>query len=119
LRLSCAGHQPPLLVRESGEVGRVPVDAVPPLLLMELGDVPSSDCVLRGGDRLLLYTDGITDRESPDGTMYEEGRLTAALGKVATRRPSEAIDALVADLDAFAGGREPRDDQTLVLIGFS
>jgi sigma-B regulation protein RsbU (phosphoserine phosphatase) len=119
LRLSCAGHPPPLLARQSGDVVQVPVDAVVPLLLMELGDVPISECVLQAGDRLLLYTDGITERESPDGTMYEEGRLTAALGKVAALRPSEAIDALVNDLDAFGGSREPRDDQTLVLIGFS
>jgi serine phosphatase RsbU (regulator of sigma subunit) len=119
LRLSCAGHQPPLLARASGDVARVAVDSVVPLLLMELADVPSSACTLRAGDRLLLYTDGITDREAPDGTMFEEERLTAALGKVATFRPSAVIDSLVADVDAFAGGREPRDDQTLVLVGFS
>ena len=117
-RLSCAGHQPPLLARESGSVARVPVDAVVPLLLMELGDVSSSECTFEAGDRLLLYTDGITDREAPDGTMFEEGRLTAALGKVAALGPRAIIDWLVADLDAFAGGREPRDDQTLVLVGF-
>jgi serine phosphatase RsbU (regulator of sigma subunit) len=51
--------------------------------------------------------------------MFEEDRLTAALGKVAALGPGAVIDSLVADLDAFAGGREPRDDQTLVLVGFS
>jgi sigma-B regulation protein RsbU (phosphoserine phosphatase) len=119
LRLSCAGHQPPLLARASGDVARVAADSVVPLLLMELPDVPSSECSLRAGDRLLLYTDGITDREAPDGTMFDEERLTAALGKLAAFSPSVVIDSLVADVEAFAGGREPRDDQTLVLMGFS
>jgi len=119
VRLSCAGHQPPLQASSSGSVSQLAVDSVAPLLLMELENIPSSECTFRAGDRLLLYTDGITDREAPDGTMFEEDRLTAALAKVAALGPGAVVDSLVADLDAFAGEREPRDDQTLVLVGFS
>src|SRR5262249_19184966 len=110
---------PPLLARKSGGVARLPVDSVVPLLLMELGDVPNTTCRFDAGDRLLLYTDGIIEREAPDGTMFEEDRLTAALEKVAALKPRAVIDLLVADLDAFAAGQEPRDDQTLVIVGFS
>jgi phosphoserine phosphatase RsbU/P len=118
LRVSCAGHQPPLLARSAGLVRPLQIDAVTPLLLMDFGDVPTSTCTFAPGDRLLLYSDGITEREAPDGTMFEEERLSAALAQAATLRPRATIDSLVADVDAFAGGREPRDDQTLLLIGF-
>jgi sigma-B regulation protein RsbU (phosphoserine phosphatase) len=85
---------------------------------MDLGPVPSSELTFEAGDRLLLYTDGITEREAPDGAMFEEDRLTRALAKAAALEPSAIVDTLVADLDAFAEGQEPRDDQTLVLVGF-
>jgi phosphoserine phosphatase RsbU/P len=119
MRLSCAGHQPPLLARSSGDVVRLTVDSVTPLLLMDLGNVPTSECTFNAGDRLLLYTDGITDREAPDGTMFEEDRLTALFAQFASLRPQTIVDSIMAELDGFAGGREPRDDQTLVLVGFN
>jgi sigma-B regulation protein RsbU (phosphoserine phosphatase) len=117
LRLSCAGHPPPLLAREGRSIEPVAVDAVVPLLLMELEHVPCTEHALRSGDRVLLYTDGITERRAEDGTMYEQERLTASLTSVSLLRPPAIIEHLMAELDAFAGGHEPDDDQTLVIVG--
>jgi sigma-B regulation protein RsbU (phosphoserine phosphatase) len=108
-----------LLARASGDVVEVPVEGVVPLLMMELGDVPTAEHVLCAGDRLLLYTDGITERECPDGTMFEESRLTSTMAKAAGLRPAEMLESLVTALDAFGAGCEPRDDQTLLLIAMS
>jgi hypothetical protein len=49
--------------------------------------------------------------------MYEQNRLMSAIGRVGTLKPGAMIEAVVAELDAFAGGHEPDDDQTLVLVG--
>jgi serine phosphatase RsbU (regulator of sigma subunit) len=116
IRLSCAGHPPPLLVRPGEPAAPLPVDAVVPLLLMEIGPVPCTEHPLRRGDRLLMYTDGVTERQSPDGAMFDLPRLTAALGRAAPLGPAATIDYLVSELDAFGGAREPDDDQTLVLV---
>jgi phosphoserine phosphatase RsbU/P len=117
LRLSCAGHPPPLLARQDGSVAALSIDAVVPLLIMELGDVPVVEHALRAGDRLMLYTDGITDRQSPDGSMYDEARLISSVGRAASLHPSATIDSVVGELDVFAAGEEPQDDQTLLLVG--
>ncbi|MEQ1757261.1 MAG: SpoIIE family protein phosphatase [Vicinamibacterales bacterium] len=119
LRASCAGHPPPLLVRQSARgavLVPLPVDAVRPLLLMDLGDVPVSEYALEPEDRILLYTDGITDRDSSDGSMFDETRLVSALARAAALEPGAMVNQLVADLDAFADGQEPHDDQTLLLV---
>jgi sigma-B regulation protein RsbU (phosphoserine phosphatase) len=84
---------------------------------MELEHVPCTEHALRSGDRVLLYTDGITERRAEDGTMYEQERLTASLTSVSLLRPPAIIEHLMAELDAFAGGHEPDDDQTLVIVG--
>jgi serine phosphatase RsbU (regulator of sigma subunit) len=70
------------------------------------------------GDRWAFYTDGITDRQSPDGTMFDLERLSAALGRHASLRPGEMVRAIIKELDAFGDGQEPEDDQTLVVVGF-
>lgn len=118
LRLSCAGHPRPMLARAQ-DVTRLPVDGVVPLLLMDIREVPVSEVQLQAGDRVLFYTDGIPDRESPGGTMYEEDQLMAALARAAALDPASMIDALVAELDAFGAGHEPGDDQTLVVVRIS
>jgi sigma-B regulation protein RsbU (phosphoserine phosphatase) len=116
LRLSCAGHPPPLLARGAGSVAPLPVHAVLPLLVMAFGNVPCVEHELRAGDRLLLFTDGVTERLAADGTMYDEQQLIAALNRAAPMEPAAAIDYLVAELEAFSGGQEPHDDQTLLLL---
>ncbi len=116
LRVSSAGHPLPLVVRDGHEVRAVALDTVMCLLWDELGEVPCVEHALGSGDRLVFYTDGITERQGQDG-MYDPERLTAALARVGTRMPSEIIEHLVSDLDAFAGGQEPDDDQTLLIVG--
>jgi sigma-B regulation protein RsbU (phosphoserine phosphatase) len=116
LRLSCAGHPLPLLVRHGDGVTPLAVDAVMPLLMRELGDIPCADVQLCPGDRVLTYTDGITDRQARDGSMYE-GRLTGTLAGAGSLAPAALVERLVADLDAFADGQEPEDDETLLMMG--
>jgi phosphoserine phosphatase RsbU/P len=121
LRMACAGHHPPLLVRPGGPVSILTVDAVMSLLWNELGDIPIVEHQLGTGDRILFYTDGIPDREAADGTMFEHDRLIAAVAGIAALaeplRPALLVDRLVAEVESFAEGHEPGDDQTLLAVG--
>jgi phosphoserine phosphatase RsbU/P len=116
LRVSSAGHPLPLVVRGGYDVQALDLDTVMCLLWDELGDVPCVEHTLQSADRLVFYTDGITDRQGSDG-MYDPERLTAALARVGTRTPAEIVEHLVNDLESFAGGHEPDDDQTLLIVG--
>ena len=115
LRTSCSGHLPPLLLH-GDSVSLLECDSTIPLLLT---NVPTFPCVERSispGDRVLFYTDGITEREDYAGNMYEIHRLMNAFHGLRAASGQELIDALVADVARFAGRREPADDQTLLLM---
>jgi serine phosphatase RsbU (regulator of sigma subunit) len=63
------------------------VDAVPPLLMMPLPLIPTSTIQLQPGDRVLFYTDGVTERVDRQERMYDFPRLQAALSEAPTLRP--------------------------------
>ena len=87
-----------------------------PILMMELTRVPDVRHPLQRGDRLLLYTDGVTERPDAKDDMFDLPRLISSLERSASLAPADQVQAIVADLDSFAGDREPDDDQTLLLI---
>jgi phosphoserine phosphatase RsbU/P len=111
---SNAGHNPPLLVHADGTIECLTEGG------MVLGVFPDNaygqaDLRLRPGDRLVFYTDGITEVRNAAGEEYEEDRLVAAC-LAARAEPAEAMkDALLADVASFSGGQF-EDDATLIVV---
>jgi sigma-B regulation protein RsbU (phosphoserine phosphatase) len=118
MRLASAGHPLPLIAPRGGAVTLPSIDTAMCLLWQELATVPCVELPLAAGDRWVFFTDGITDRQSQDGTMFDLDRLSAALARHSADVPADIVNAIVAELDAFSGGQEPEDDQTLVVVGF-
>ena len=117
VRLSSAGHPPPLLLRAGEAAETLPVETTTCLLWDELQDVPCVDHQLRAGDRLVFYTDGITERQARGEVMYDPDRFAAALTRIGAVAPLAIVQQVMAELDRFADGHEPEDDQTLVVAG--
>ncbi len=118
LRLCLAGHPPPLLRRADGRIEAcgTPGSA---LGLLAHPDLDEVTVLLRPGDLLCLFTDGITEaRRGID--VYGEERLARTLADGPEAAEAMA-DALLADVAAFrqeGEGDEPgRDDATLLLLG--
>ncbi|MEJ2728722.1 MAG: PP2C family protein-serine/threonine phosphatase, partial [Deltaproteobacteria bacterium] len=77
--------------------------------------VPVTEAELQPGDRILMYTDGITERFSMDGNTYGEERLLRQLEVGGNIQPEELLTAIMKDVDDFAAGRPADDDQALLL----
>jgi len=112
---SNAGHNPPLLVRKSGSFERLS-DGGTVLGVFPDTQYDQGEMALESGDRLIFYTDGITEARNPAGDEYGEEQLAAAAIGCRTD-PAEAMkDALLANVNEFTGGHFD-DDATLIVVG--
>ncbi len=109
-----AGHYLPLLVRANGSVARLGIGG-PVLGVLGDAEYEQASVPLGAGDRLVLYTDGLTEaRSAADEEFGEERLLAAAVAHRACSAP--ALQArLVEAVAAFTGGRL-HDDATLMVL---
>ena len=71
---------------------------------------------LTAGDRLLFYTDGITEARNPEGDEYGEDRLAEAALAVRGGSADAIKDAVLTNVNAFTNGKF-EDDATLIVVG--
>lgn len=116
LRYVNAGHNPPFVLRRGGGMERLPATAMA-LGVQRAARVEERRTRLEGGDRLLLFTDGITEAFDPAEREYGEERLAAFLASHAGLGHEALIDAVLADVTAYCGSRPPHDDMTLLVLG--
>jgi serine phosphatase RsbU (regulator of sigma subunit) len=113
LTLASAGHAFPYLLR-GGLIEPLVAHGEP------LGSAPSSEYAaitvrLAAGDKLLWYTDGVTELENDAGEQFTEKRLRSVCQRAAHLDACGLRDELVGSLVTFAGGRPPDDDLTLLV----
>jgi sigma-B regulation protein RsbU (phosphoserine phosphatase) len=92
-----------------------PCGGVFPLGIDPYEQVPVTEAELQPGDRILMYTDGITERFSMDGKTYGEERLLRQLESDGNLQPQELLAAIMKDVEDFANGRPADDDQALLV----
>ncbi|HEX5885432.1 MAG TPA: GAF domain-containing SpoIIE family protein phosphatase, partial [Pyrinomonadaceae bacterium] len=115
LSYSNAGHNPPLLMKASGEVEFIDYGEQP------LGMFPQTryheyHLLLEPGDVLVLYTDGVTEAQNPGGEEFGRDRLVEAVKKNYHQPAREMIASLqlaILDWTAHAGSS---DDVTFFII---
>ena len=116
LRIVKAGHMDPLLYRPSkGETVEIPCEGTYAMGIEQYDEVPVTETRLQSGDRLLFYTDGLTEQFNPEGEMYGLERLCRQFSKDHGDSPKEILDAIVDDAERFARGLPADDDQALLL----
>jgi sigma-B regulation protein RsbU (phosphoserine phosphatase) len=108
---ACAGHPGPALVSGASGCRLLPPSGPP----VGVWDVKYEGHVLplEPGDRLYLYSDGVTEAADPGGRMYGEERLADLLVRHQGATLEDSLAALIADVEAWCGG--PAGDDVSVL----
>ena len=117
VRMVQAGHPHPLIQRHDGRIeflgtGGLPIGLVPGATYSTI------EATLQPGDRLFLYTDGITECANASGLEFGEAGLEAAMIKLASSRGADLLDALKWELTTWAGKEDFSDDVSGALFEF-
>jgi serine phosphatase RsbU (regulator of sigma subunit) len=111
-----AGHPPPLLVHPDGSAEELAGVRTYPLGLRdEERTFAMNRCRLGRGDRVLLYSDGVTERRRSDGTLLGLDGLLAFLRTVPASSAAEVVRGLH-DAVIDASPKPLRDDATILLL---
>jgi serine phosphatase RsbU (regulator of sigma subunit) len=111
-----AGHNPPLLVDPHAATIAEAQGGTLPIGIMPAETYQVLHASIRPGQRLVAFSDGITEALNSAGELYGDERLHAAIGAFATASSAAIVEALIADVDAFVANAPQSDDLTLLVI---
>jgi phosphoserine phosphatase RsbU/P len=109
------GHNPPFLLQPGQRPARLAATGMALGITTET-EFPSVSLTLRPGDRLVLYTDGVTEAEDARDLEYGEQRLLGWLEANREEPGRRLIDGVVSDVLRHCGSARPRDDMTLMCL---
>jgi len=115
-----AGHNPPLLMRNNGNYEYL---RIPPCLVlggMEGAKYKSYKISLKEGDRIILYTDGVTESMNSKDELYGEKRLVNFVNKDEIKKSEieECLKLVKEDAKKFSGNVSQTDDMALLLLEY-
>jgi hypothetical protein len=112
---AAAGHSG-LLFRASGECEELRSDSLALGLSRDARYVTQDARKFHVGDTLLLATDGLEERHSPNDELFGRARLIDEVNKSRDCSSQQVIERLVSAASKFARGVEPHDDVTLIVV---
>jgi len=115
LRYINAGHNPPILLRKSGEVARLDVGGFP-VGILPSGEFKEGGTTLSPGDVLVIFSDGATESLNEAGEEFDEERLIEVVLRYREDRAAVIRDRIDEALTRFVGKAKAVDDLTMVIV---
>lgn len=118
LRYANGGHNPPYLRRADGSVETL--DGAGALVLGVMPQVafPNHSVTLRPGDRVVLYTDGVTEACNGSDEAYGAERLVGLIGADGGAAPAALVDRVCRSVTDFTGPVPQADDITVAVLAW-
>ncbi len=113
-RYASAG-QPAELIRADGSTETLECGA-PPLGIQLGGPYAVRETQLRTNDKLLLYTDGISERSLAPSKLFGVPRMCQLIADSTGMNATETLERLFDEANAFANDRPPADDMTAIVL---
>ncbi|MCT8333846.1 SpoIIE family protein phosphatase [Leptospira sp. 85282-16] len=118
---SIAGHPRPILYRASTKQAEIcEGDGTFLGMFPDAGDTfRDFQIQLEPGDKLFLYTDGLTEAENDKGKAFGEEKLIHIIESCADKSIQETVETILTNHKEFTMGTDPMDDITLLGLQLS
>ncbi|MEX2602780.1 MAG: SpoIIE family protein phosphatase [Gracilimonas sp.] len=119
VRYCNGGHNLPYVIREDGTVEEI--ENTNGLLLGKIEPIEfeTKEFTLKPGEKILMFTDGVTEATAENGDMYEEPRLETFLAKHAKDDITKLVRSLIVDVLKYMGKADQSDDITVLSVGYN
>ncbi len=118
LSYSNAGHCAPFLVSPDGRLRTLNTTSMP-VGMLEDAPFQMIERELAPGDKLVIYSDGLTEAEDADGAFFDTERLRLCLRENAALDAAGLHAALLECVDRFTEGGTVRDDITALVLEYA
>jgi serine phosphatase RsbU (regulator of sigma subunit) len=112
-----AAHPPPLVLRANGEHIELPANAMP-VGMIDIATFPTAELQLAPGDKVVIYSDGVTEAQNTAGEFFGRKRLLEATSGHTIHSCAGIHAAIQESVATFAEGASQSDDITVVVLEF-
>jgi sigma-B regulation protein RsbU (phosphoserine phosphatase) len=115
---SNGGHNPPYLISLDESVKQI--ENIGGLMVGAMKDVPyeSNVIMLKPGESIVFYTDGVTEAFNKEEEEFQESRLAQIIDKKSSLNVNEMVEHIFANVQSFTDGVEQSDDITCLALKY-
>tara|TARA_Y100000589_G_scaffold194682_1_gene184128 strand:- start:6145 stop:8958 length:2814 start_codon:yes stop_codon:yes gene_type:complete len=115
IQYASAGHNQMLLCKNEGQFEELSARGIP-LGIMSEFDYELGKTRINPGERMFLYTDGVTEAEDLYQELYGKERLLTILTEYSKSNSEETLNAIKSSLGEYTRGLESNDDITMISL---
>jgi sigma-B regulation protein RsbU (phosphoserine phosphatase) len=119
LKYSNAGHEHPIIVRRGGQPEQLAVPDGFFLGVDEESSYQTMEIQLEPGDRLIVYTDGVTEATNAAGEFYSHASLMARVRSCSSLSAEEIATEILGSVKLFSSGVAQADDITVLALSLT
>ncbi len=116
LTASNAGHEDPVIYRKDGIFSRMKTEHDLVLGVMENIRYRDAEMRLGKGDKLFVFTDGVSEATDADNRLFTTDRMLAALNENREKTPGEILEGVHRRVNEFVGEAPQFDDLTMLCV---
>jgi len=111
-----AGHEPPILIRPTGEIERLETSGFP-VGMFGRADYASTELQVEAGSHVVIFTDGLADAQTPLGEEFSHERvIDCCRGLAGSLSAEQLVERLMQAAASWSAGAERFDDTTVVVV---